>query len=77
MPEKTIDWKCPECNAVLGKLDAGGQTLRIKIRDLYIFFSGGDVTITCRSCGQLVSLSQDPLAPQRMDLTVPGIKEGR
>ena len=76
MPEKMIDWRCPDCNAVLGKLDTDGRTLRIKIRDLYIFFSGGDVTITCRSCGQLVSLSQDPIAPKRMDLTVPGNKKG-
>ena len=70
MPDNSLDWKCPDCNAVLGKLDSEGRTLRVKIRDLYIWFSGGEVTITCRSCGQLVSLSQDPVAPRLVSPTV-------
>lgn len=61
MPEKTIDWRCPDCNTVLGKLDPDGMTLRIKIKDIYIYFTGGEVTITCRGCGLLVELSQKEL----------------
>ena len=50
------EWRCSECNAVLGFLD-GSDILRIKYKDLYFFvFSltgASQVKCLCRRCGKV------------------------
>lgn len=59
IPSKDLQWKCSNCQFVLGFLDQNAETLRIKHKDLYITVTNGDTTITCRRCGKMNALRQN------------------
>jgi len=50
IPEN-LTWKCKACEAILGYLSEDKDILRVKYKDLLIYFSGGVVERNCRSCG--------------------------
>lgn len=52
-------WKCKSCKAVLGCLDETKEDLRIKYKDLFVYVRGGQVTVPCRSCGQINTVASD------------------
>lgn len=50
IPEN-LTWKCKSCGSILGYLSEDKDVLRVKYKDLLIYFSGGVVERNCRSCG--------------------------
>jgi rubredoxin len=44
-------WHCRECKSLLGVLDEKKEMVRMKYKDFYVYFKGGEVTVPCRSCG--------------------------
>ncbi|MHA1248747.1 MAG: hypothetical protein ACTSRP_02025 [Candidatus Helarchaeota archaeon] len=49
---KITEFRCSECNALLGKLLTDGR-FSIKHKDIYIQIIYGNILITCWSCGKL------------------------
>ena len=47
---KDKEWRCKKCGFLLGLVDPAGNCLRIKYKDLYVFFQGGMVSVFCRRC---------------------------
>lgn len=61
MSKRNLIWKCKACDFPLGQIDEQGEILRIKYKDLYLWITGGSVTMVCRRCGTLNQLTQkDP-----------------
>jgi len=60
--EKLVPWRCDACGAILGYVDPKSEVLRIKLRDIYQWFRGGTLAMTCRKCGQLNELTQKGLS---------------
>jgi len=44
-------WICKVCKAFIGFVSADGKMIRVKYKDLFIYFEGGRVKIICRKCG--------------------------
>jgi len=63
MPEKMLNWNCEKCGSLLGRIEENLETLQIKIRDVYLWITGGEVTMTCRKCGTMNQLSQSTQTP--------------
>ena len=63
MPEKMLNWNCEKCGSLLGRIEENLETLQIKIRDVYLWITGGEITMTCRKCGTMNQLSQSVQTP--------------
>lgn len=70
-----LPWKCTNCRAKLGLLDAGRSILTIKVKDVYVWVNGGDVSMTCRNCGSINTLEQEPEQKLLSDRSLPGTNE--
>lgn len=73
----TLPWKCTNCGAKLGLLDAGRSILTIKVKDAYIWVNGGNVSMTCRNCGSINTLEQEPERELLPDPNPPGTSEAK
>ncbi len=68
--DKNVPWKCRNCETVLGYLDQNCEVIRIKVRDVYVYVTGGAVSVTCRKCGTMNGIDQT----QRDDLKSTKVK---
>ena len=59
-PSQDFRWQCPNCKFLLGFIDRNCETVRLKYRDFYVTVKGGEVACTCRRCGKVAVLTQQP-----------------
>ena len=71
-----MKWNCEACGCILGVLDRNAETLRMKVRDVYIFITGGEITITCRKCGKINQLQQQKPKLTTVDELISGGSDG-
>lgn len=67
---KDREWRCERCKLLLGLVDQEAQTLRVKYKDLYITFRGGEVTMLCRRCATANTLTDTEFAEQHAEQEV-------
>ena len=58
IPDNQI-WKCSSCKSILGFISDDAEVLRVKYKDLLIYFNGGVIERNCRACGQWNTLRQE------------------
>jgi RNase P subunit RPR2 len=66
--QNTKVWRCDSCSAILGFVE-GGETVRIKRKDLYVQVCGGKVMTNCYRCGK------NNVLEYRSEITVKGGNE--
>lgn len=62
-----VTWQCVKCGHRLGYYSPSDDVLRVRHKDLTLWVSpgpGGQISIVCRSCGELNTISSDEPAPQ-------------